>query len=261
MTAEPFIYRRTVEIPGAGTDTLRALTTLAGIRSWWSPIVTGSCEPGAWFTVGFEGLEEQIQLRVEPSDDPTQVRWICLQHSSAPRWIGSEITFTVTGSTVGTSLSVEHHGVPAAEVAAGWERFLRSIVQLLKTGVGEPFRDRGANRSAALTVALRYHECWTGKNFQAARALLADDLSTDVPINRYANAEDFTAAVASFGGAARSVELIASFGADDEALLLYDVSLPDMDQFRIAEHFTVADGRITHIRHVHDTAALAAPRH
>ncbi len=88
--------------------------------------------------------------------------------------------------------------------------------------------------------------------------MLADDLSTDVPVNDYANADDFASAVASFGGAARRVDLIASFGSDDEALLLYDMSLPGIADLRVAEHFTVADRRITHIRHVHDTAALAS---
>jgi hypothetical protein len=50
--------------------------------------------------------------------------------------------------------------------------------------------------------------------------------------------------------------VIAELGVNGEALLLYDLDVEGIETLRVAEHFTVADGSITKIRHVHDTAAL-----
>jgi hypothetical protein len=41
-------------------------------------------------------------------------------------------------------------------------------------------------------------------------------------------------------------------------MLLYDIDIKGLGKIRIAEHLTVAEGRITRIRQVHDTAALRA---
>jgi hypothetical protein len=41
-------------------------------------------------------------------------------------------------------------------------------------------------------------------------------------------------------------------------MLLYDLDAEPLGTLRIAEHFTVAGGKITRIRQVHDTAAVRA---
>lgn len=107
-------------------------------------------------------------------------------------------------------------------------------------------------------VVRGYHQAWTHKNFEEAGRYLADDLETEVPINSYGTAEEFREALAGFGQLVSSVDLIAEFSRADEALLLYDVVVEPIGTVRIAEHFTVANGRITRIRQVHDTAALRA---
>lgn len=54
---------------------------------------------------------------------------------------------------------------------------------------------------------------------------------------------------------ASDIRTLAKFGNTTGALLLYDMTLP-FGTLRIAEQFDVAAGRITLIRHVHDTAAV-----
>ncbi len=61
-----------------------------------------------------------------------------------------------------------------------------------------------------------------------------------------------------FGGFVTSVDLLAEFSNDDEAMLLYDIVTEPIGTIRIAEHFTPADDRIIRIRQIHDTAALRA---
>jgi hypothetical protein len=46
--------------------------------------------------------------------------------------------------------------------------------------------------------------------------------------------------------------------AGNEAILLYDMQVEQLGPLRVVEHFTVADGRITRLRQIHDTAAVRA---
>ncbi len=86
--------------------------------------------------------------------------------------------------------------------------------------------------------------------------MLAAGLATEVPINTYADRDDFAEAVASFGSLAERVDLVAEFGSGHQALLLYDMHTQPYGRLRVAEHFTVSGGLIQRIRHVHDTAVL-----
>jgi SnoaL-like domain len=109
----------------------------------------------------------------------------------------------------------------------------------------------------SLAVARAYHAAWTAGEVDEAGRYLADDLTVDVPLNVYPTKADFLAAVRSTREMTSRVDLLSAVGTDDEAVLIYDMFLP-IGALRVAEHFTVAVGRITHIRHVHDTAALRA---
>lgn len=111
---------------------------------------------------------------------------------------------------------------------------------------------------AALDVVREYHRAWTGKNFETAIRLLAPDLAVEVPINAYPTKASFAAALTAFGGLVRSVVLLAELGNETEAMLLYDMDVERLGPLRVAEHFTVVDGRIARIRQIHDTAAVRA---
>jgi len=107
-----------------------------------------------------------------------------------------------------------------------------------------------------LEVARTYHRAWTSRNVDSARELLDPELETDLPLNHYAGREDFAAALAGFGAIVNRAELLAEFENGDEALLLYDLEVNGVGSLRIAEQFTVANGQITRIRMVNDTAEL-----
>ena len=111
--------------------------------------------------------------------------------------------------------------------------------------------------AAALAVARAYHDAWQRRDYQAAWQLLSDDLTVDVPVNSYASKAAFAEAAQRTREMTAAVSPIAEFGDDGHAVLLYDMTLPIGD-LRIAEYFSVGDGRITRITHIHDTAALRA---
>jgi ketosteroid isomerase-like protein len=107
-------------------------------------------------------------------------------------------------------------------------------------------------------VIRAYHDAWTSKDFATATALLGDDLAVEVPVNEYPTAESFAAALAGFGSMVTSVDLLAAMSDGDEAILLYDLTAGPVGSLRVAEHFTVADGKIVRIRQIHDTAPVRA---
>lgn len=109
---------------------------------------------------------------------------------------------------------------------------------------------------ATTSVIRAYYDSWTTGDFGTAVNLLADGLIVEVPVNQYPTTESFGAALKGFGSLAAKVELHAAMSDGDDGMLLYDMDVPGLGTLRIAEHFTVRDGRIVRIRQVHDTAAL-----
>ncbi len=112
--------------------------------------------------------------------------------------------------------------------------------------------------NATLSVIRAYHEAWSSRDFAGAVGLLGPNLQVEVPINDYPTKEAFADALIAFGGLVRSVVLLGACSNGNEAMLLYDMEVDRLGTMRVAEHFTVVDGRITRIRQIHDTAALRA---
>jgi len=108
----------------------------------------------------------------------------------------------------------------------------------------------------ALDLARRYHEGWTSGDYEQAIALLAPGLEVEVPINDYPTRVAFGQALRGFGEVVDRVELLSELGSGDEAVLLYDMRVQGLGELRVAEHFTVAGGRITRLRQIHDTAPV-----
>ena len=107
-------------------------------------------------------------------------------------------------------------------------------------------------------VIRAYYDSWTARDFARAAALLADTLTVEVPVNDYPTAGSFAAALAGFGSMVTRAELLAAMSEGDQGFLLYDLDVQRLGHLRVAEHFTVGDGKITRIRQVHDTVAVRA---
>ena len=111
--------------------------------------------------------------------------------------------------------------------------------------------------TSALAVVRNYHRAWSTGEMETAGRYLSDELTIEVPINSCPTKDAFLRAVKKTREMTSSLQLLAEFGNEGDALLLYDMTLP-FGVMRVAEHFTVTDGRITRIRQIHDTAAIRA---
>lgn len=103
-----------------------------------------------------------------------------------------------------------------------------------------------------------YHEAWFSGRVDDAVACLAPDLTVEVPVNTYPTRESFGEALRGFSPMVRHITMLAEFVEGNEAMLLYDLEISGLGSLRVAEHFTLSQGRITRIRQVHDTVAVRA---
>ena len=114
--------------------------------------------------------------------------------------------------------------------------------------------------SHALQTALSYYAAWTDHDFDRAMSFLAPDLVCLAPAGRLEGAAAFRAFMEPFSELVTRSELIAAFGNDRTAVLMYDtvtVVVPDAPG---AECLTVRDGLITQIRIIFDRAPFQAAR-
>ena len=116
------------------------------------------------------------------------------------------------------------------------------------------------NRSPALETALAYHRAWTGHDFDRAMTFIAEDIVCDAPAGRIEGPEAFRSFMEPFTRILTDSRVIAAFGDEETALLMYDAVTVPVEHAPGAECHTVRDGRIVHIRIVFDRTPFEAAR-
>jgi len=122
---------------------------------------------------------------------------------------------------------------------------------------GTEMTDHGA---AALETALAYHRTWTNGDFDGAMTYIAADIVCVGPAGRLEGAAAFRGFMGPFARMLTRSELLASFGDDTTALLMYDTDTVPVNGAPAAELLTVVDGRITHLRIIFDRTPFDAAR-
>ena len=114
--------------------------------------------------------------------------------------------------------------------------------------------------STALSVALAYYHAWTGKDVDRAMTYVADDVVCENPIGRIDGVEGLRQFMTPFAQMLTSSDLIAAFGDDQTAVLVYNPHTTLVQDAPSAECFTVKDGRIIHDLLVFDRTPFDAAR-
>ena len=114
--------------------------------------------------------------------------------------------------------------------------------------------------SPALRTALAYYQAWTGHDLDKAMSYIADDIICDAPAGRLEGAEAYRGFMGPFVQILTSSTLIAAFGDDTTALVMYDTETIPVTSAPAAECVTVTDGKITYSRFVFDRAPFDAAR-
>ncbi len=113
---------------------------------------------------------------------------------------------------------------------------------------------------APLEVALAYYEAWTSKDIDRAMAYIADDIVCEAPPGRIEGAEAYRGFMAPFAQILVRAQMIAAFGDEEKALVMYDTETIPVTSAPGAECVTVRDGKITHSWFVFDRAPFDAAR-
>lgn len=116
------------------------------------------------------------------------------------------------------------------------------------------------NSSTALQTALAYYRAWTSSNFDQAMTYIAADIVCDAPAGRLERAEAFRGFMGPFAQILTKSSLIAAFGDDETAVLMYDADTVPVKDAPGAECHTVKDGEIEHMRIIFDRAPFQAAR-
>jgi hypothetical protein len=114
--------------------------------------------------------------------------------------------------------------------------------------------------SPALSVALAYYHAWTGKDVDLAMTYVAGGVVCEAPAGRIEGVEALRQFMTPFARMLTGSELIAAFGDDETALLLYNPHTTLVEDAPSAERFTVKDGKIVHDLLVFDRTPFDAAR-
>jgi len=117
-----------------------ALTTLEGLKSWWTTDTTG--EPGPGGTIKFRFNGNGMDMRVETVAE-TDVIWRCV--SGPEEWLDTTIEFSLKSNTDdGTSIYFTHRNWAEESsfhyhCSMKWATFLLSLKEYLELGKGRAF--------------------------------------------------------------------------------------------------------------------------
>jgi ketosteroid isomerase-like protein len=118
--------------------------------------------------------------------------------------------------------------------------------------------------SPAVQVALAYYQAWTSHDVDKAMSYIADGIVCQSPGGRIEGGAAFRGFISPFAQVVTGSKLIAAFGDETTAVVMYDTQTVPVKDAPGAECVTVADGKITHMRIIFDrlpfeTARAAQP--
>jgi limonene-1,2-epoxide hydrolase len=114
--------------------------------------------------------------------------------------------------------------------------------------------------SPALRTALAYYHAWTSHDLDQAMSYIADNIICDAPAGRLAGAAAYRDFMGPFVQILTGSTLIAAFGDDTTAVLMYDTETVPVKSAPGAECVTVTGGKITYSRFIFDRLPFDAAR-
>jgi len=108
----------------------------------------------------------------------------------------------------------------------------------------------------AADVVASYSRALSARDFETARALLADDLRFEGPIDTFDRADDYVNAIKGLLTMARGMEHQATIAQGDDVAVFYRLDTP-VAVAPVAEWYSVRDGKIAQLRAYFDARPFA----
>src|SRR5262245_10253516 len=116
------------------------------------------------------------------------------------------------------------------------------------------------NSGSALEVSRAYYEAWTTKEFDEALRFIDQSIVCDAPAGRLEGIQEFRGFMEPFTKMLTRAELIAAFGDDSTAVLMYDTDTVLVKSAPGAEFHVVRAGKIAYIRIIFDRLPFESAR-
>lgn len=134
-----------VKIHASPDRVYEALTTVEGVRNWWTRDAALDSQVGGAGEFRFHQGKSVTRIRIDELKPQVRVTWATIA-SFLPDWDGTTITFDLRNEGSGTALSFAQCGFKQANeiyalTTTGWGYYLVSLQQYLETGKGGPHPD------------------------------------------------------------------------------------------------------------------------
>jgi hypothetical protein len=98
--------------------------------------------------------------------------------------------------------------------------------------------------SKPLEIALAFTKAWTSHDLDTAKTLVADEVVFDGPMQQSTGIGPYFEGLSRLSESVQGVEIIAAFGDDEKALVMYGLLTGPFGRLTCAKCFTVVDGKI-----------------
>jgi uncharacterized protein YndB with AHSA1/START domain len=119
-----------------------SITSIEGLRNWWTTDTTGSTEKNGELRFGFGGPEMFNKMKVAGMEKNKSLQWKCID--GPKEWIGAELSFRLSTDKDGnTVVRFTHDGWKTINDFFGscnyhWGLFMKSLKSLCESGKGTP---------------------------------------------------------------------------------------------------------------------------
>jgi limonene-1,2-epoxide hydrolase len=107
-------------------------------------------------------------------------------------------------------------------------------------------------QTTPLQIVLAYHQAWSNRDMDRAMTYIAEDIICDAPAGRIEGAEAYRAFMGPFVKMLKSTKLLAAFGDDATAMIMYDTQTALVESGPGAEWLTIRNSKIAHSRFIFD---------
>ena len=131
-----------IGVTSSPEDVYKALTTIDGLKGWWTETTTGAADPGGVIAFRFAPVPDGFDMKVMDAKSGELVLWEVVD--GPEEWVGTEVRFEAQAggrlhdrpvqASTGWREAVEfmHH------CSTKWATYLMSLKQYVETGTGEP---------------------------------------------------------------------------------------------------------------------------
>jgi hypothetical protein len=111
-----------------------------------------------------------------------------------------------------------------------------------------------------LDIALAMTRAWTSHDLKTAATLVADDVVFEGPLAQTQGIDPYLKGLTGLSQTVKDFKLIAAFGDEQQALLMYDLITEPYGTLTCAKQLTVRDGKITRDKLTFDSHQIRAAK-